>query len=117
MHNTPSAHPRRARRARFLGLCLAAWRGSVAAAGPQADMVELDLPAGPLGATLVGIGRSAGALVSFKPGLVGPHQAPALHGRFTLQQALRLALGSSGLAFQITPSGVVTVVDRASSEP
>ena len=118
MHTTPLAHPRQARRARFLGLCLAAWR-SVAAAGPQADkvdLVEFDLPAGPLGATLLGIGRSAGTLVSFKPGLVGQHQAPALQGRFTLQQALKLALESSGLSFQITPSGVVTVVGQG-SEP
>lgn len=116
MHTPPSVHPPQARRARFLGLCLAAWR-SVAAAGPQADLVELDLPAGPLGATLLGIGRSSGALVSFKPGLVSQHQAPPLHGRFTLQQALELALESSGLSFQITPSGVVTVVGQAGGTP
>lgn len=115
MHTTPSTHPRQARRARFLGLWIAAWR-SGAAAGLQADMVEFDLPAGPLGATLLGIGRSASALVSFKPDLVSQHQAPPLHGRFTLQQALGLALEASGLSFQITPSGVVTVVGRG-SEP
>lgn len=116
MHTTPWAHPRQAWRGRFLGLCLAAWQ-RVASAGPQPDMVvEFDLPAGPLGTTLLGIGRSAGTLVSFKPGLVGQRQAPALQGRFTLQQALKLALESSGLSFQITPSGVVTVVGPG-SEP
>lgn len=115
MHIIPSAHPRQARRARFLSLCLAAWH-RVAPAEPQADMVvEFDLPAGPLGATLLGIGRSSGTLVSFKPGLVGQHLAPALQGRFTLQQALKLALESSGLTFQITPSGVVTVVGQGST--
>ena len=117
MNITRSVPPWQARRARFLGLWLAAWHRK-AAAGPQADIVvEFDLPAGPLGATLLGIGHSAGTLVSFKPRLVEQYQAPALQGRFTLQQALKLALASSSLSFQITPSGVVTVVGRAGGKP
>ena len=115
MRNTESAHPWQARGARILGLCLAAWRS--AAAEPQADTLEFDIPAGPLGSTLLGIARRTDTLVSFKPAVVGQHEAPAIRGRFTLQQALRLALESSGLSFQMTPSGVVTVVGRPGGEP
>jgi len=118
MHSAPWIHLQAwVRRARILALGLAAWCRRATAAGPQADMLELDLPAGPLSATLLGIGHSADMLVSFNPGLVAPHQAPALRGRFTLQQALALALGSSDLGFRITPSGVVTVVVRSDGKP
>lgn len=101
---------------RLLALCLAAWRGA-GAAEPQAESLDFDIPAGPLGSTLLAIGRLSGALVSFKPGIVDPHQAPAVRGRLTLKQALELALDSTGLAFQMTPSGVVTVVESPRSAP
>jgi len=119
MHKTVYTTTRPRRRPSLLALSLTAWRSSAAAQEPSLGTMnlDLDLPAGPLAAALLGIGRSAGVLVSFKPGLVGPHQAPALHGRYTLQQALALALLSSGLSFQITPSGVVTVVDRPGQAP
>jgi hypothetical protein len=100
-----------ARSRQLLALCLAAARGA-AAADPQADLLDFDIPAGPLGSTLLAIARRTGTLVSFKPGIVDPHQAPAVRGRLTLQQALERALAATGLAFQVTPSGVVTVVDR-----
>ena len=105
-------------RARLLAFFLAAWRGAAAeplAGGAHA--MEFDIPAGPLGQTLLAIARRTGTLVSFKPGVIGPYQAPAIQGRFTPQQALALALLSSGLSFQITPSGVVTVVDRPVPAP
>jgi Secretin and TonB N terminus short domain len=116
MHKTVYTPLRPWRRPSLPALSLAAWR-SAKAQEPSLGTMALDLPAGPLAAALLGIGRSAGVLVSFKPGLVGPHQAPALRGRYTLQQALALALQSSGLSFQITPSGVVTVVDRPGHAP
>ncbi len=118
MHKTAYTPMRPWRRPSLLALCLAAWRGAGAQEPAPGTMdLELDLPAGPLAAALLGIGRSAGVLVSFQPVLVGPHQAPALQGRYTLKQALALALLSSGLSFQITPSGVVTVVGRADAGP
>ena len=116
MHKTVSTPLRPLRRPSLLALCLAAWRGA-AAQDTSLDTMELALPAGPLAAALLGIGRSAGVLVSFKPALVGPHQAPALQGRYTLPQALTLALAPSGLSFQITASGVVTVVGRTGAGP
>ena len=114
MHKTASTLTRRACRSRIVALCLAAWRGG-AVAEPLADRLDFDIPAGPLGSTLLAIARRAGTLVSFKPGIVDPHQAPAIRGRLTLQQALELALDATGLAFQMTPSGVVTVVERPGS--
>lgn len=113
MHKTTALPSRLARRA--LALCLAAWRGATAATDLPGDALDFDIPAGPLGSTLLAIARRTGTLVSFKPGVVDPHQAPAVRGRLTLQQALELALDSTGLAFQMTPSGVVTVVDRPGS--
>lgn len=110
MHPTESTHPWLAGRARILAICLAAWRG--AAAQPLAGAIEFGIPAGPLGQTLLTIGRSTGTMVSFKPGVVGEYQAPAIQGRFTWQQALELALAATGLTYQMTPSGVVTVVIR-----
>lgn len=104
------------RRLLTLALGLAAWRGS-GAAEPQADLVDYDLQAGPLAATLLAIGRLSGAMVSFKPRIVGPHEAPAVRGRFTLKQALALALQPSGLSARITPSGVVTIVEGPGRTP
>lgn len=84
---------------------------------PPADQHDFDIPAGPLGSTLLAIGRNAGAMVSFRPRIVDPHKAPPVRGRYTLQQALLLALEPSGLTFQITPSGVVTIADGHRSSP
>lgn len=110
MHPTESAPLWLACRARLLALCLAAWRGAAAEPLAGVGAMEFDIPAGPLGQTLLAIGRHTGTMVSFKPGVIGQHQAPAIQGRFTPQQALELALGATGLSYQMTPSGVVTVV-------
>lgn len=116
MPKTASRPSWAAGRSRLLALGVAAWRGT-GAAGPQADLIDYDLPAGSLTSTLLAIGRLSGAMVSFKPRIVGPHQAPAVRGRFTLKQALALALQPSGLSAQITPSGVVTIVEGPGSTP
>jgi hypothetical protein len=113
MHPTESAPSWLARRTRLLVLGVAAWRGGAAAEPPaDAGVMEFDIPAGPLGQTLLAIARRTGTLVSFKPGVISPHQAPAIQGRFKPKQALDLALGATGLSYQMTPSGVVTVVIR-----
>ena len=103
-------------RSRLLALCLAAWRGA-GATEPQSDLHDFDIAAGPLESTLLAIGRLCGAMVSFKPRIVDPHRAPAVQGRYTLKQALLVALAPSGLSFQITPSGVVTIVEGSRGSP
>jgi hypothetical protein len=103
---------RLSRRACVLSLPLSAWRKVAAQEPPPSGPTEFDIPAGPLDATLLAIGRSTGTLVSFKPTIVATHQSQAIRGRFTVKQALALALQSSGLSFHITPSGVVTVVQQ-----
>jgi hypothetical protein len=112
MHPTESVPPWPASRARLLAFFLAAWRGAAAEPQASAGVMEFDIPAGPLGQSLLAIARRTGTLVSFKPGVIGPYQAPAIQGRFTPQQALELALGTSGLSYQMTPSGVATIVIR-----
>jgi iron complex outermembrane recepter protein len=79
-----------------------------ASAAPQDD-IEFDIPAGPLGTTLLEIARCAERIVSFPPGVAEPYMAPAIRGRLTVSQALSLATASSGLRFSITPAGAVTV--------
>lgn len=74
------------------------------------EEMEFDLQGGPLGNTLLAIARQAGAVISFKPGLVDPHAAPPIRGRFTLLRALTLATQTAGLAIEITPGGAVTVL-------
>ncbi|HET7866983.1 MAG TPA: STN domain-containing protein [Burkholderiaceae bacterium] len=114
MPKTASLPSRAASHLLILGL--AALRGA-GAEEPPADLHDFDIPAGPLGSTLLAIGRNAGALVSFRPRIVDTHKAPAVRGRYTLKQALQMALEPSGLTFQITPSGVVTIVDGHHSSP
>jgi len=112
MHTLKSVQPSRAA-TRPLGTHVTGRQ--VAAADALTGLVEFNIPAGPLGTSLLAIARCAGTLVSFKPQLVSTYQAPAIRGRFTLQEALKLALGTSGLSFQMTPSGVVTIVGQASA--
>ncbi len=88
-------------------VALCAW-ASVSVAAPQDD-IEFDIPAGPLGTTLLEIARRAERIVSFQPGVVAQYMAPAIRGRLTVPQALSMATGSSGLRFSITPAGAVTV--------
>lgn len=89
-----------------MALCL--W-ASAAPAAPLDD-IEFDIPAGPLGTTLLEIARRAERIVSFQPGVVERYMAPAIRGRLSVSQALSLATGPSGLRFSITPAGAVTVV-------
>jgi outer membrane receptor protein involved in Fe transport len=104
---------RQGRAAVFAALCLLAFG---APAAPQ-DELEFDIPAGPLGATLLEIARRAERIVSFQPALVERYSAPAIRGRLTVQQALGLATGSSGLVFSITPAGAVTVAAAPPAPP
>lgn len=86
-------------------------------AAGQDEALEFDLEGGPLGNTLLQIGRTSGSLVSFSPALVERRMAPPIRGRFTLAEALALATRDSGLVVEITPAGAATVVAQATPAP
>lgn len=79
------------------------------------QVLEFDLPAGPLAATLIEIARQAGVIVTFSPERVGSHQAPAIRGRLTLMQAMTQALQPSGLAVSIVAGGAFSITAPATA--
>ena len=114
-HPGPTAMTRRPE-ARLGALLLV---GALAAVSVRAQVPEpvqeFDLPAGPLAATLLEIARHANVIVSFRPEVVGPHQAPVIRGRFTLLQALAQATRPSGLVVDLTPGGAIAIAEPAVS--
>jgi iron complex outermembrane receptor protein len=79
--------------------------------GPAAaqQAMEFDIPAGPLPATLLRIAQLADTTMSFQPGLVRPHNAPAIRGRYTPLQAVTLALQPSGLVVDKLETGALAI--------
>lgn len=80
------------------------------AAAPQAAQRDWSLPAAPLADTLARIAREGGRAISADPALLAGRQAPALQGRWSVEEAARRALAGSGLRLGTTASGTMTVV-------
>lgn len=80
------------------------------AAAPQAAQQDWRLPAAPLADTLARIAREGGRAISADPALLAGRQAPALQGRWSVEEAARHALAGSGLRLGTTASGTMTVV-------
>lgn len=68
-----------------------------------------DIPAGPLDATLTGIARQGGQIISIQPGQVKGLTAPAIQGRLSAEQAYRKALEHSGLELFTNDSGALNL--------
>lgn len=114
----PSLHPTPARLAKLaFVLTVPLWACWAASATQPQEELEFDLPAGPLGATLIEIGRITGTIVSFQPSVTAPHTAPAIRGRYTLRQVLELATQASGLAVDVTTGGAATVLAPVAAPP
>ncbi|KQO75534.1 TonB-dependent receptor [Methylobacterium sp. Leaf88] len=73
-------------------------------------LVELDIPAGDLGRTLIAISRQGGIMISFPPEIVAGRRAAALKGRVVVRDALMRVLGGTGLHIVPGSGGGVTVV-------
>lgn len=103
-------HPRH-RLATALGLALGLWLGLAAftvQAQPQAH--QYTLPSQPLGTALNQLAVTADRQLLVPPELVRGRTAPALTGRYTVEEALKRLLAGSGLSYRITGSGVITIV-------
>ncbi|WP_162241550.1 TonB-dependent receptor [Methylobacterium sp. Leaf117] len=72
--------------------------------------VELDIPAGDLGRTLIAISRQGGITISFPPEIVAGRKASAVKGRVVVRDALMRVLGGTGLRLVPGSGGGVTVV-------
>ncbi|MBH3340228.1 TonB-dependent siderophore receptor [Pseudomonas mendocina] len=79
----------------------------------QQQVLNFDLAAAGLGATLNAIARQSGQVVSLDPQLVSGKQAPAVRGSMTAQQAMQLALTGSGLQLVVTESGSFSVIQAS----
>lgn len=60
-------------------------------------MLQLDIPAQPLAATVQALSRQAGMAIAAESQRLAGWQAPAVQGRLSLEQALAQALAGSGL--------------------
>lgn len=74
--------------------------------GASADYV---IGQGPLEQTLLSIGRQAGRTIVFDPAIVHGHTAPAVQGKFGIEEAIHQALAGSGLELVAGTDGVLTV--------
>jgi iron complex outermembrane receptor protein len=72
-------------------------------------VATFDIPAQPLSQALTTFGRQSGLQVAFDPAAAAGKSSVALGGSMTAEQALRTLLGASGLSYQFTSSGAVTV--------
>lgn len=69
-----------------------------------------DIPAGPLGAALGSFASQSGLLLSFAPELARNRNAPALKGRYTVQDGLRQLLSNTALQVVEGSSGSYLLV-------
>ncbi|MBL6987380.1 MAG: TonB-dependent receptor [Methylobacter sp.] len=71
--------------------------------------VTLDLPAQSLAATLKSLAKAGNAKLIYSDALVQGLKADALHGEFTVPQALNRLLGKNGLQYEAVGNGVITL--------
>ncbi|WP_454688828.1 TonB-dependent siderophore receptor [Achromobacter aloeverae] len=67
--------------------------------------VRIQLPALPLREALLRFGQQAGVTIIGAPGAAGDHQAPALDGRYPVEDGLNRLLAGSGLRARPNPNG------------
>jgi hemoglobin/transferrin/lactoferrin receptor protein len=87
-----------------LAILVAALLGSSIALA-QSAALDLDLPAQPLDKALNALARQSGAQIVFVTGLAAGKQAPAVHGRLTVGEALHRLLTGSGLELSRDSAG------------
>lgn len=87
-----------------------------AAAQSAATAVDYDLPVQALSDRLRAIARLSGREIIFSADAVEGRSAPALRGRFTLEQAVRAALADSDLGADYR-AGAVLVRSRSAASP
>lgn len=95
-----------------LGVSCVGLPAVVHAQAPARDFV---LERQPLGDSLNRLAQAADVQIMVPPELVRGRTAPALSGRYTVEQALDTLLSGSGLGHRSTRSGVITVAQETAS--
>ncbi|EIZ78439.1 TonB-dependent siderophore receptor [Novosphingobium sp. Rr 2-17] len=88
-----------------------------AAAQSRAAVLDLDLPAGPLDASLVRLGRQAGVMIVIPPELARAKRTAGLRGRHPIDQALERLLRGTGLRATSDGAGGFVVSQAVSIAP
>lgn len=83
----------------------------------QAPLFDFDIPAATLERSLNAAAGQAGAQVLFSSGLTAGRQAPALQGRYTLEQALGRLLEHSGLVVKARDEQTFIVLPASNAAP
>ena len=79
--------------------------------------VAIDLPAQPLGQSLVDLAGQTGVTIVAPDALVAGKAAPAVSGNLTPEEALRRLLAGSGLSTRIGEGGAIIVTEAPSDQP
>lgn len=85
-------------------------------ASAQTAPVAFDLPAQPLATMLRAIARRAGQEILFADDDVRNRRSPAVRGSFTVEQAVRLAIGGSDLVVDEQEGALVVKVSPQAAE-
>lgn len=83
--------------------------GPLALSSQMLLAASFDLPAASLSSTLGRIAQQSGREIVYEPSLVAGHQAPAVHGDMSTEQAINQALSGSGLGLETTTGGTLTL--------
>ncbi|MCY1263542.1 Fe(3+) dicitrate transport protein FecA [compost metagenome] len=67
---------------------------------------SFDIPAGPLGKSLIAFSQASGLHLLVSSDLLEGREAPALRGEYGTKEALRILLAGSGLGFQLSDGNV-----------
>lgn len=99
----------------LLGSSLAALATTAPARAAVEASANYDLPAQPLGATLRAVALTSGLDILAPAPLIGNRQSPALKGRYTAAQAVRIVIAGSGLRARSDGATLVIEKDAAVS--
>lgn len=85
--------------------CVASAQEGVAVPAAQ----SFEIPAGPLGDTLLAVGRASGAVIAFDPALTQGRNSAGLHGVLSREEAVRRVLEGSGLVVVLRGDGAMEI--------
>lgn len=91
--------------------------GSTAAAATAPQSWQFDIPAKRLPQAIAEFSAVTGMQVLYTEAATYDHQAPALAGSYTADEALQRLLAGTGLAWRTTPTGALTVERAGGGSP
>lgn len=91
----------------FSAIVMVALMTGTATAAQSAEQMAIDLPAQPLGSALKALALQSRSTILADADVIEDHPAPAVHGRFTVEDTLRRLLQGVGLTFERVDGGYV----------